>query len=65
VCASRIQFVLEGGYYLPSLVSSAEAVLDTIATGKVLYPDRFSAGENMNSEVYREYQGWIERAIKE
>lgn len=57
----RIQFVLEGGYYLPSLVSSVEAVLDTIATGRVLYPDRFSTGEHMNRETYRGYQDWIQR----
>lgn len=61
----KIQFVLEGGYYLPSLVSSAEAVIDTISTGKILYPDRFSTGERMNMEAYHEYQMRIVKALGE
>lgn len=62
-CHGRIQFVLEGGYNIPSLVTGVEAVIDTIAEGKLLATSGFTSGEHMNVETYTTYRSWIERCL--
>lgn len=63
-CQSNILFTLEGGYYLPSLKSSVNSVLDTIISGKPLRYPGYSQGENMSAETYKSYCTRIEAALQ-
>jgi acetoin utilization deacetylase AcuC-like enzyme len=62
-CQSKILFTLEGGYYLPSLTSGFESVLDTISAGKALRYPGYSEGASMAADVYQSYCNRIEAAL--
>jgi len=54
-CHNRLMFVLEGGYYLPSLVSSVQAVIQTLLNQKTVSEYTPTQGENMDQKTWTEY----------
>jgi acetoin utilization deacetylase AcuC-like enzyme len=60
-CKGRFLLTLEGGYYLPSLVSSFSAVIETLVKGRILHQQQFSRGEAMNPAAFDSLIDRIER----
>jgi acetoin utilization deacetylase AcuC-like enzyme len=59
-CMGRLMLTLEGGYYLPSLVSSFSAVVETIAKERMVQQGNFSNGAAMDEQAFMELVGRIE-----
>ena len=52
---NRLMFVLEGGYYIPSLVSSSKAVIDTILNNQMDSEYSPTDGQYMDGKVWDKY----------
>jgi acetoin utilization deacetylase AcuC-like enzyme len=58
----RMQILLEGGYYLPSLCSGSISVIETLNAGQILQYPNFTSGEKMDQDLYQSYQEDIKKA---